>query len=134
MNKGAFRKKPDQFKKLTLFGALCFFAATIIVTAAAFSKTDAPATSADRHKAIGVSCDACHGAGTRNTVEMKQCFQCHGSYAKVAEKTKDLKPNPHDSHAVDLECNLCHVGHKPFENYCGTCHKDMKIGRETKKP
>jgi fumarate reductase flavoprotein subunit len=82
---------------------------------------------ADKHKALGLSCDACHGTGKKKAVPMEKCLGCHESYPKVAERTKQLEPNPHDNHLVDLECSKCHQGHKPQVNYCQTCHADMEF-------
>ncbi|MBP1625572.1 MAG: hypothetical protein H6Q00_47 [Holophagaceae bacterium] len=90
----------------------------------------APVPLADSHKAKGMACEDCHGKGPRKPVEAAQCFQCHESYAKVAERTKGLKPNPHDNHMIDLDCGFCHKGHKPFELYCSTCHIDLKFERK----
>ena len=55
------------------------------------------------------------------------CFQCHGSYKEVAERTKDfqkkdLTQNPHESHFGEIHCNLCHKSHKPSVDYCSECH------------
>ncbi|MGD0229601.1 MAG: cytochrome c3 family protein [Syntrophorhabdales bacterium] len=111
--------------------ALCS-AGVVLCALAVSAATPAPSTLADRHAAHHVSCEGCHGNGPKKAVEMMRCFQCHKSYAAVAERTKDLKPNPHDSHLVDLECNVCHHGHKPFELYCNTCHIDMNISRTRK--
>jgi DnaJ-class molecular chaperone len=117
-----------------MLGALCSFAAVLfMMTVAVSGEAAAPDTNADRHRAHKVSCEDCHGKGPKKAVEMKQCFQCHGSYAKVAGKTKDLSPNPHDSHLGELECDVCHVGHKPNQFYCKTCHADMEISRNKSK-
>lgn len=65
-------------------------------------------------------------AKTPEPVEMSQCVTCHGATAKLAEKTKDIKPsNPHTSphYGTDLDCNLCHHQHAKSENYCVQCHK-----------
>ena len=84
------------------------------------------------HMLSGVSCEACHGK-TKQPEEapMEKCVACHGPTAKLAEKTKDLKPtNPHTSphYGTELDCNLCHKQHAKSENYCAQCHKfDFKV-------
>ena len=52
---------------------------------------------------------------------------CHQSYEEVAQKTKDLKPNPHFNHYGERDCSTCHSGHKPSVTSCNQCHKfDLK--------
>lgn len=77
---------------------------------------------AERHKANGVNCSGCHGNGAKAAPSVEKCLSCHGSYEKLAERTKKLARNPHASHYGDLDCTLCHHGHKVDENYCGSCH------------
>lgn len=79
------------------------------------------------HALKDVKCAQCHGQAKKpEPVEMSQCVACHGSTAKLAEKTKDVKPkNPHTSphYGTDLDCNLCHHQHAKSENYCNQCHQ-----------
>jgi hypothetical protein len=98
---------------------------SIIAAPGAFGEDKKPL--ADRHKDLGLACDSCHGSGPKKAVTAEQCIGCHESYAKVAERTIDLEPNPHDNHLIDLECTKCHLGHKPQVNYCRTCHADMEF-------
>ena len=42
-----------------------------------------------------------------------QCLQCHQSYDALAEKTKNLEPNPHKSHLGAVNCVECHKADKP---------------------
>ena len=54
-----------------------------------------------------------------------KCLQCHVSYDKLAEATKDIKPNPHKSHLGAVNCTECHKADKPSrqpELMCNTCH------------
>ena len=54
---------------------------------------------ADRHAAMGLTCEACHGPDKANpaTPDIKTCTQCHNT-KDLVEKTKDVKPtNPHVS-------------------------------------
>ena len=78
----------------------------------------------DRHKNAGVNCDGCHKENPPSKpAPTSVCTDCHGDYAKIAEKTQNVKPqNPHESHLGDVECEKCHHLHKPSVNYCGSCH------------
>jgi hypothetical protein len=84
------------------------------------------------HRLANVDCKKCHGKTKKpHALSMEQCVACHGNTAKLAEKTKSLKPaNPHASphYGTELDCNLCHHQHAKSENYCAQCHKfDFKI-------
>jgi fumarate reductase flavoprotein subunit len=85
------------------------------------------AFTADRHLARGLVCEQCHGSGEKKPVTKEQCLLCHVSYARVAKRTKNLDPNPHDSHQGEIECNKCHSGHKADASFCGTCHKETSF-------
>ena len=77
------------------------------------------------HQLAGVNCASCHGKGKPEAVAMDKCVACHGSTAKLAEKTAKVKPeNPHTSphYGTELDCNLCHHQHAKSENYCNQCH------------
>jgi hypothetical protein len=64
------------------------------------------------------------------SVRPMDCLQCHGSYAQLAELTRDLKGpegsplgrNPHDSHWGPLSCGICHRMHKTSVDFCSECH------------
>lgn len=53
-----------------------------------------------------------------------ECLACHaqGDYAKLAEKTQALTPNPHRSHMGDLECQSCHAWKGDLHLLCNDCH------------
>ena len=54
-----------------------------------------------------------------------QCLQCHQSYDALAEKTKNLEPNPHKSHLGAVNCVECHKADKPSkqpELMCNSCN------------
>jgi hypothetical protein len=89
----------------------------------------APSFLADKHKVAGISCGACHKENLpKGQVPTEVCLKCHGDQSKVAEKTRMIIPNPHESHLGNLKCELCHHSHKPSENYCSTCHEfDYKV-------
>ena len=79
---------------------------------------------ADRHQAKGVGCASCHKENPPKTAApMTVCLGCHGSYAKVAEKTANASPNPHASHMGELPCENCHHAHKASASQCNTCHE-----------
>jgi len=89
-----------------------------------------PSLLADRHKSAGIDCEACHKENPpAKLVPMQVCLGCHGGdYAKLAEQTKKVAPNPHDSHLGEAPCELCHHAHKPSEYYCANCHiLDSKV-------
>ena len=77
----------------------------------------------ERHKDAGITCDACHQeTPPGKEVPMEVCAGCHGDYAKLAEETGKVEPNPHDSHEGPVPCEKCHHNHRPSENYCASCH------------
>lgn len=91
-----------------------------------------------KHMQRGVSCAQCHGVSAPTTpAKAKSCMKCH-DYATLAAKTDpkkkpELKLNPHDSHAGELRCTLCHREHAQSVNHCKTCHKssDAKFNFKT---
>jgi fumarate reductase flavoprotein subunit len=89
-----------------------------------------PAYTADRHVALGMKCSDCHGEGAKKPVSGDKCLSCHESIDAVAKQTNGvLDPNPHAGHVGDLDCTLCHHGHKANELYCNTCHSNMVVKR-----
>lgn len=103
-----------------------------------------------RHAVKGVTCDDCHvEPGKPRIMEMgkyvkeginyvtgnyptplpeanltkEYCLRCHGTYSELAQKTSNVKPNPHMHHLGEIQCTLCHKSHKPFVNRCVECHK-----------
>ena len=79
---------------------------------------------AQKHQKSGVQCSGCHKEmPPKSNVTMAACFQCHGDYAKIAERTKILEKNPHSHHLDELECDKCHHVHKASIDYCAQCHK-----------
>ncbi len=83
-----------------------------------------PSLLLDKHKVAGISCEGCHKENPpKEQVPTPVCIECHGNQEKIAEKSRHVTPNPHDSHLGALKCELCHHAHRPSENYCGTCHE-----------
>ena len=106
-----------------LAAASIFMIFTVLVNAAMYSHAaESRPYTADRHKAYGVECKQCHADQDKNIFDYRSCLSCHESYQKVAERTRKRSRNPHKSHYGDLECNVCHHGHKADEDYCATCH------------
>ncbi len=76
-----------------------------------------------KHSAKGVSCEACHKTKSPSrAAKASSCNTCH-NYADLAKKTAKVNPNPHESHAGEVRCTLCHREHKPSVNYCLECHQ-----------
>ena len=100
----------------------------LVLSALTASVVFAQPYTADRHLARKVPCQACHVTGDTSVPVRKQnCLACHQSYEVVAQKTKDLKPNPHFNHYGERDCSTCHSGHKPSVTSCKQCHKfDLK--------
>lgn len=103
---------------------------TIAAFAIGLSGVANAASLADRHANYGAECTACHAdktpeEGTR--VSNEKCLACHESYAKVAERTAKVSPNPHDTHLGNVRCTDCHSGHAQPKLMCNDCHKfDLK--------
>lgn len=99
---------------LSVFTAQVLFAADIF--------------NSDKHIKTGHNCNSCHGAdkvAAGAEVGMPKCLSCHGSYEKLAKRTETTSRNPHTNpHSLDLDCNVCHHGHRADENYCGSCHRN----------
>ncbi len=80
-----------------------------------------------KHQQRGVSCEQCHKtAAPSRPAKAKSCNQCHayGDLAQASE-AKKLALNPHDSHAGELRCTLCHREHAQSVLHCRECHKNM---------
>lgn len=101
-----------------------------VATTAAVASVPLPPL-AENHKAQHITCNDCHGTGAKAAVHQEKCLECHGSYEQVAVRTKDMNPNPHDSHIPDLDCTKCHHSHKPGEIYCLKCHQEMQFERKS---
>lgn len=79
-----------------------------------------------KHAAEGVKCVDCHKVDKPVAeASVTACLECHGDYAKVAELTKSLHANPHDSHLGRMQCLKCHKVHRPSEIVCIECHSEF---------
>ena len=105
---------------------------------------------AHSHEELGLTCQDCHTRTVRagmaelvssvthsyelplkdHRVRPDECLRCHGSYADLAVRTKNLKGpygvalgrNPHDSHWGQIDCGICHKMHKTSVDLCAGCH------------
>ena len=78
------------------------------------------------HGLNDVSCKDCHGNSANiGPVKKEVCLDCHGSVDEVANATKGMDPDPHNSphYGKDLDCDLCHHQHSMSENFCSQCHE-----------
>ncbi|MCD8553600.1 cytochrome c3 family protein [Seleniivibrio sp.] len=89
---------------------------------------------ADKHKENGMKCADCHLEDTpTKKASAKQCIACHGDMKDSKELSfkdqggKEYKLSPHNSHAGQIRCTLCHSGHNPSKLYCNTCHHTFQI-------
>lgn len=105
---------------------VCFVIAAVVGFGLSTGSFAAEKALADRHANYGAQCASCHAAkapvaGAR--VKNESCLACHGSYEKLAEKTKKAEPNPHRTHLGNVRCSDCHSGHSTPRLICNDCHK-----------
>jgi hypothetical protein len=89
------------------------FVVSLLLSLALAQKTTAATMSmvADKHKAMGLECAACHKESPpKDPVPASVCMGCHGDAAAMAQKTAKKSPNPHA--APELNCTMCHKAHK----------------------
>ena len=97
--------------------ALAVLAAVAVGLSLSLSSVAAEKTLAERHGNAWPK-------SANGYVVKDQCKACHGDYAKLAEKTKNLDPKPHKSHLGDVDCQECHKADKAKpELTCNQCHK-----------
>lgn len=113
-------------KNRLFLGVTLFFA---LGAAAAFSAQDAKGVQVrGKHASEGVGCADCHKVERPVAAASEEaCLECHGSYQKVAQLTKALHANPHDSHLGMMGCLKCHRVHRPSEIVCIECHSDFEF-------
>ena len=83
----------------------------------------------NKHAEKNINCRPCHDSSFPDWAPtMDECLTCHVSYEHISELTKDVEPNPHLSHYIDLRCTVCHKSHEASKLYCDKCHKfDLKV-------
>jgi fumarate reductase flavoprotein subunit len=83
------------------------------------------------HNEKNVSCKDCHKVEQpKEPPASTACLECHGPYEKVAQRTRALHVNPHDSHMGPVDCLKCHSVHdqpEAFEGPCVECHVDFEF-------
>lgn len=89
---------------------------------------------ADMHKAQGLTCADCHvDEVPTKKASARKCIECHGDMSDSAPLSfkdstgKDYNLSPHDSHAGQIRCTLCHSGHEQSKLYCNTCHHTFQL-------
>ena len=77
------------------------------------------------HAKAGVHCYDCHHEEnpTKKAVAAESCVVCHGDYPAMKAVTRNVKPNPHDSHLGEIPCTECHRQHQPPVVKCLECHE-----------
>ena len=80
-----------------------------ILLAGAFCTAQAAPTMA-KHMQKGVTCEQCHSSSAPvAAAKSKACMKCHNYQdLAAASAAKKVALNPHDSHAGQLRCTLCH--------------------------
>jgi|WetSurMetagenome_2_1015567.scaffolds.fasta_scaffold35459_3 hypothetical protein len=112
---------------------LAIFALVMIWTCCVVAQEKRPFT-ADRHKALKIACVGCHGEeDPKKPATAEACSKCHQSLEAVAERTKNLKPNPHHNHLTEgseVACTQCHASHKADDIICERCHSGLKFEKQ----
>lgn len=105
-------------------------AAAAIVLAGAFCTAQAAPTMA-KHMQKGVTCEQCHNSSAPTAAaKSKACMKCHNYQdLAAASAAKKVALNPHDSHAGQLRCTLCHKEREQSVLYCRQCHKNAEDKR-----
>lgn len=112
------------FALLTAICLVIFSSAASDTGALKGSEPDKP--SLTKHKKYAeLNCDDCHSTTKPKRLTTEQCLSCHGSLEEIAEATKHLDPDPHNSphYGNRLDCDLCHHEHYESENFCSQCHE-----------
>ena len=112
---------------IALFMAICF---TLLSTTFSGTGPDKGSETGkpflNKHKKYAeLVCGDCHLKSTPKGLTTKQCLSCHESLEQVADATKYLDPDPHNSphYGSELDCDLCHHEHSKSENFCAQCHE-----------
>ena len=102
---------------------LCSLAA--MVPARAGEVKERPIAGYHSKPGIHVICFDCHQEEkpTKKAVASESCMVCHGDYPAMRALTKNVKPNPHNSHMGEVPCTECHRGHQPSRVICLECHE-----------
>ncbi|GFO64733.1 cytochrome c3 family protein [Geomonas paludis] len=110
-----------------------FFAALSLLVAlgAGMSPAQREASAANikgKHGSEGLGCADCHKTDKPTAAAgVEVCLECHEGYDKMAQRTKALHNNPHDSHLGRMACLKCHRVHASSEYLCIECHSDFEF-------
>jgi nitrate/TMAO reductase-like tetraheme cytochrome c subunit len=118
--------------KTKLLAAAPLFIAALLAIMAPQTSGAASFREQGIHHKEGVSCKDCHTVEKPKDApnSSKTCLSCHGPYEKIAQRTKKLHANPHDSHLGPMDCLKCHGVHEPIEAEkipCMECHNDFEF-------
>jgi hypothetical protein len=107
----------------------------ILLNIAAAQDQDKSTFQAEKHKQQKVTCAGCHlGEEQPKTAATdKGCLACHKSMEAVAERSVAYVPNPHKNHiteSTDVECTVCHHGHKADNPACLACHMGLTFEKK----
>ena len=104
------------------FSLLC---GLVLLALPASAQEGGPHAIRPHHAKAGVHCFNCHQEEkpTKKAVASESCMVCHGDYPAMRAATKDVKPNPHDSHLGEIPCTECHRQHQAPKVKCLECHE-----------
>lgn len=112
---------------LSILLAICLtiFVSSSLITESVMGGETGKPPSSKHGKYAELGCIDCHLTATPKPLKTKLCLSCHGSLEEVAETTKNLDPDPHNSphYGSELDCDLCHHEHSVSENFCAQCHE-----------
>lgn len=76
-----------------------------------------------KHQALGIKSEPSEA----------MCLSCHGqTYQALAESTKKITPNPHDSHMGEVQCDACHQWQGKSRLMCSDCHSFPQLEKGLK--
>lgn len=112
----------------------CFFVVVIVLLAGFAIAQETKPFTADRHKARGLKCEACHKeAQPKTPATAAACLTCHKSLANIEKRTENFNVNPHKNHITEsseVECTQCHQAHKEDILLCNNCHQGLHVERD----
>ena len=114
---------------MTLKPAFCGLVAAAALAFAGASFAAMPSKINGPHASL--PCTTCHVNNELKVPSKEACLGCHQSYAKLAERTAKLNPNPHMNHRGEQNCSNCHSLHAKSRFECNDCHNfNLKMKAE----